>query len=251
MNKLLLLISSLFIFNINTNAQVCIPDETISDLIVPSSSDDLVQAQVGVAYEQTFYFKVPSDTIISGYSASVNYLAITNIDNLPDGFTYSCSTPDCSFDGDSYGCLVITGTPDESFSNDSIRITVNGNINGTGVIPIIGIFSGDVPVTRDFAIYVAPADASNSSNEVVENSFINIFPNPSSDIVNININANQSGDIQIKVINILGQTIFNVTNPSSNGLYKQQITKDILGSGIFFVSVKINGQEQVQKLIIK
>ena len=267
MNKLIILFTFLLITSNIVKAQVCTPDENITSVVVPSTSEELTQAQVGVAYEQTFYFRIPEDTVltVSGFEmdTEINYLQITSIDNLPEGFTYECSTVDCKFDGNTFGCMSVTGTPDETYSGDSVRLTLNLNINGTGILPFIGPFNGDIPVVRNFAIYVEPADTSNNTDTTANNTdsvnFVNkiqqqelftIFPNPSNNLVNIEIETEEVGALQIIITNLTGQVVYHETILNYNGIYNQQVTKSNLGTGIFFVQVTINGKQETTKLVI-
>jgi len=251
MNKLKLIFALFFLIGNFVNAQVCTPDENITDLLVPSSNDDLAVAKVGVVYEQTFYFKIPADTTISNsFEAEINYLNILSIDSLPDGFTYGCSTVDCKFLGNTFGCMVINGTPDETFSGDSIRIILNANINWTGVSPPFNGTNGDFPVTENFAIYVEPADTLNSTSEINQNKLFTVFPNPTNNIINLEIETEEVGELQITINNISGQVVYNETILNYNGTYTNKLTKDELGLGIFFVQVTINLKKETVKLII-
>ena len=58
----------------------------------------------------------------------INSMTIQEIQGLPDGLTYECSSGDCSFDGGSFGCFSIIGTPTNT---GEYPLTVVLNINAS------------------------------------------------------------------------------------------------------------------------
>ncbi len=100
-----------------------------------------------------------------------------------------------------------------------------------------------------------PTDAWSSikNNEKAIITNIYLWPNPSTDIVNVELNLVQRGNISTSIFNQLGQLAINPTNhgeyPKGKNLIK--INTANLSSGVYIVKIDIDKQSYFQKLIIK
>ena len=79
---------------------------------------------------------------------------------------------------------------------------------------------------------------------------IEIFPNPSSDVFNLTFNLNDLSDINIKVSNILGITLFTNKSNSLIGNYSSIIDLNTYSKGTYFLEIRINSQVYFRKLIL-
>ena len=92
----------------------------------------------------------------------------------------------------------------------------------------------------------------NSVNTVnaVEN--FTVYPNPSSDVVNINVAATADINGVVRIMDVAGKTVYQQNMSVAQG---QQVTKAIdvsaLNSGMYFVSITSNNGTSTQKLIVK
>lgn len=78
-----------------------------------------------------------------------------------------------------------------------------------------------------------------------------VYPNPATDVLNIEVNASQASEMSISVFNIMGQNVMNKTVNISTGINRPSISTSELNSGIYFVTVKANGFENTMKFIVK
>ena len=78
-----------------------------------------------------------------------------------------------------------------------------------------------------------------------------VYPNPATDVLNIEVNASQASDMNISVYNIMGQKVMNQNVNITTGLNTRSINTSDLNSGIYFVTVKANGFENTMKFIVK
>lgn len=108
-------------------AQNCSPNPIFTVLGIPgvypnpTTTTDLPDATVGVPYSYTFTVIVVGDTTIDlgailpipapTVTVDVADQRITNIAGLPAGLSFACEPSSCSIPGDSFGCVIITGTP--------------------------------------------------------------------------------------------------------------------------------------------
>lgn len=78
-----------------------------------------------------------------------------------------------------------------------------------------------------------------------------VYPNPATDVLNIEVNASQASEMSISVYNIMGQNVKNETVNISTGINRPSISTSELTSGIYFVTVKANGFENTMKFVVK
>ena len=78
-----------------------------------------------------------------------------------------------------------------------------------------------------------------------------VYPNPATDVLNIEVSASQASEMSINVYNIMGQNVMNETVNISAGINRPSISTSDLNSGIYFVTVKANGFENTMKFVVK
>ena len=78
-----------------------------------------------------------------------------------------------------------------------------------------------------------------------------VYPNPATSVLNIEVNASQSSDMNIAVFNITGQKVMEKNVNLHAGINTPSISTTDLSSGIYFVTVKANGFENTMKFIVK
>jgi len=94
------------------------------------------------------------------------------------------------------------------------------------------------------AFVVSPVSIRN-----VDNSYnINIFPNPSNDIINIQSSVIKNTKVEISIVNLSGALLYSNNYSISNSLDKRiDISK--LPAGIYFILVKFDGNSIYKKLL--
>ena len=80
---------------------------------------------------------------------------------------------------------------------------------------------------------------------------VRVYPNPATDVLNIEVNASQSSVMSINVFNIMGQKVMESNVNINAGMNCPAINTAELASGIYFVTVKANGFENTMKFIVK
>ena len=78
-----------------------------------------------------------------------------------------------------------------------------------------------------------------------------VYPNPATDMLNIEVNASQASEMSISVYNIMGQNVMNQNVNITTGMNTKNINVSELNSGIYFLTVKANGFENTMKFIVK
>ena len=80
---------------------------------------------------------------------------------------------------------------------------------------------------------------------------VRVYPNPATDVLNIEVNASQSSAMSINVFNIMGQKVMESNVNINTGMNTPSISTADFASGIYFVTVKANGFENTMKFIVK
>jgi len=80
---------------------------------------------------------------------------------------------------------------------------------------------------------------------------VRVYPNPATDVLNIEVNASQSSAMSINVYNIMGQKVMEQNVNVNAGVNVPTINTADFTSGIYFVTVKANGFENTMKFIVK
>jgi hypothetical protein len=80
---------------------------------------------------------------------------------------------------------------------------------------------------------------------------LNIFPNPTNGMLNINFYAEKQGLINVKLISISGQVIFNDILTSSNGSYKGLYDLNNQPKGVYLLSIISDAEKIDRKIILK
>jgi hypothetical protein len=93
-----------------------------------------------------------------------------------------------------------------------------------------------------------PTTAVNENN-LVEN--LTIYPNPSSDIVNILFSCIDKQSVNIKVINVLGEKIFSESLSQFVGEYKKQIDLKNYPKAVYFLEIETEKGVMNKKLILQ
>jgi hypothetical protein len=78
------------------------------------------------------------------------------------------------------------------------------------------------------------------------------FPNPVNGTTTFNVNLDKATNVMVEVSNITGQKVMTIDNGFlTRGAHQLTIDANHLNSGIYFYSVKINGQSYTHKMIVE
>ena len=113
---------------------------------------------------------------------------------------------------------------------------------------------GDITENILWAIKVAPEFVGWGVEEqeaVNPMTTVRVYPNPATEVLNIEVNASRSSEMSINVYNLMGQNVMSQNVNITTGINVPSINTAELTSGIYFVTVKANGFENTMKFIVK
>lgn len=122
---------------------------------------------------------------------------------------------------------------------------------GDSTATVSGIAAGtyEVTVTDGFGcVDVATVDLMVNIDELDVVQRINLFPNPTMDIATLDMTFSKTTDVQVQVINMMGQILFE-TSIGKVMEEKVELNLENYPDGMYFVRVKVDGQTIVKKLM--
>ncbi len=174
-----------------------------------------------------------NDTIICKDESFVTQPNIAFADSLiwstsGDGF----------FNDSSLEHAIYTPGPD-----DIINGSVELSLFAQAIMPCLGNDSDALTLT---------IDACTGFNEQLANSIgLEIFPNPSSGIFNIEVSAQNNQPFHLMVLNLKGQELFSAKLNAESGTYSNQLDFSYYPKGIYYVVVKTNENVVTKKLVVE
>ncbi len=177
-------------------------------------------AIVGQPFEFVLTFATPAEFDVSGVgSFAVNSIELATegaITNLPASMDYTCNPPNCIFEKDSIGCVVVFGTPTMEEAGDG------STVYDIGVTTLIRTTALNIPFTFPNALFpgnyflcvkATPetpdcefllASDNDLSDEVA---YMYNRPNPTSGFTEIVIESMESGRFLLTVSDMLGRQL--------------------------------------------
>jgi len=89
------------------------------------------------------------------------------------------------------------------------------------------------------------------SNSITNVNSIEIFPNPAYEVLNISFTSNQQQIIAIKIIDVIGKTLWSEELQNHKGFYKKTIDLNNISSGIYIISINNENGVYRKKIIIE
>ncbi|MEA3476793.1 MAG: T9SS type A sorting domain-containing protein, partial [Bacteroidota bacterium] len=88
-------------------------------------------------------------------------------------------------------------------------------------------------------------------DDIVVSNSLNVFPNPAEHMVNIAFNTLKSSEVNLRLLNVLGEEIFNEQKLTRVGDNQVQIDVSGLKTGVYVIHLQSERELIQQKLIVK
>lgn len=193
-------------------------------------------------YTQPVTVNVPSVFVYQGIQIPLTSVSIPTtgaVSNLPVGLTYNCDPPNCVFQANTLGCILIYGTPTSANTPDTFDLNITANVSTPfGIIPLT--FPGTTaPGSHYYLILRSAADCLGSATYNLNGELPSIknTPNPFSAQTSIEIESLVNGAFQFDVFDLLGQRVYAETIQIFEG--KNQFTFDAgeLANGAYYYTI--------------
>jgi hypothetical protein len=253
MKKIYLSIFALFVVA-SIHAQTCVRDSSLlMDTLFVSPRPytasypvyALAPACIGQPYTQSVTIKVPATFVYLGTPIPLTSASIATtgaVTGLPAGISYSCDPPNCVFNANTLGCILLHGTPNNpAQAPDTTNLVINATISafGTG-IPIA--FPGPIaPGNYYFVLAQAGACISGTYEQNSGIYSMKNTPNPFTGLTSIQVDAKVSGDFNFDVFDLLGQRLYSQQVSLMSGENQFSFDAGNLANGTY-IYVLSNGQ---------
>jgi len=227
-----------------TQAQNCVPAWPVGagPGIMPDSATNLPIAHQSEPYNAEVHFKVPLDTtaVLLGNTVDVVIQNITvesveGLDAIPatTPFTYVTNPSSGVFQGDSLGCVLISGVPSAS-SFGEYPIVVNVTANAT--VPSMGGFAVAQPATIDYYKIVVDYGL-NATIVDSRNDGLTVFPSATNGTASLRYFLPTASEVIVRVMNNLGQTMVQKSVQAAAGSNESSLDMSAFSNGLYVVSL--------------
>jgi len=216
---------------------VGVPYEDILHLIVPVNASDVDPNPLLAAFTIVQVDVVSVELSQGGFVFSLGQL----------GLSYACNNggtlPEpCSFLGGQQGCAAINGTPITA-GVYNMTVTVSGIVSGPIALP-------PQEIVFDSYVLTINQDQSVSTTDNLDFSLFQNSPNPFTEATNVQFVLPNAGKAEVKVMNLMGETVYSETVTASRGANKVNFAAGELPAGVYIYSVEFGGQKLTKRMIV-
>lgn len=223
----------------------CTPKTNMTNYIEP---EKLADALIDKPYSQVIYFKIPKDTMLEYQGNlvpfSIQKAELYSIEGIPAGFTYACNISNCTFNGGTSGCAVITGTASPvQIGGYGVKVRIKTYAK---VLTIYNVNRFDSGV-YDFFVRQYPLS---DGQDLAKGEIMAAYPNPASSAINIQT-APLNKDAEIYLVNMSGVTVARQFIAAGNSNQSVTLPTDNLANGLYLVQMEYNGKLVSKKISVQ
>lgn len=211
-------------------------------------------ACIGEEYNQSVTVNVPAT-----YTAGTITVPITNVSipttggikNYPAGLQYLCDPPNCVFNANTLGCILLFGIPAPIPAPDTVDLGLTATV-ATPFGPFPVIFPGDAAPGNHYYLIVNPmGECMNSTHSDPGSPFSSLgaTPNPFSGQTTINASSKQTGSFRFEVFDLLGNRLHTETIQLFEGDNQLIFDAAQLPSGTYFYALGNANGKSVRKMV--
>ena len=264
MKKALLLLLAVVV-SVGMQAQICMRDSTVlqedSTIILPRPySDtypynDLATACIGQPYLQSFTLAIPDTFLYNGaFAIPINSASIATSGALtgqPAGITYLCDPPNCVFNANTLGCILLYGTPTAANTPGNFNLLISATVN-TAIFPVPVTFPGDVAPGSYSIVLNAAGNCNASSVYDLSSQIIDMKnqPNPFTGQTTIEVESTVTGEFQFEVFDLMGKKMHQQTIRMFQGNNQFTFDAGSLTDGTYFYSLSNSEGKATRRMVV-
>ncbi len=174
------------------------------------------------------------------------------VTNLPAGLTYACDPPNCVFNPNTLGCIVLYGTPTSAnMAPDTFDLGITATVNSA--FGPIQLSFPNIPGAPEQHYYLVLQDANCLAGSYDLNSQFTMLsnaPNPFNGQTLITAESLISGDFQFDVFDLLGQRVHNQTLRLEIGRNEFTFDAGQLTNGTYFYALSNREGKAVRRMVV-
>lgn len=218
---------------------------------------NLKPACIEEPYNQSVTINVQPFITVSGVAIPVSSISIPTagaIQNLPAGLSYSCDPPNCVFNANTLGCMLLYGTP---VSSNTAPDTLDLIIGAVVVSPLLGPIPVTFPnngATPDDHYYLilrptGQCTVSGAVEPAATFGAARALPNPFSGQTSIELQSAQAGNARFEVFDLFGRPLHGETLQLAEGENQFPYDGSLLPDGAYFFSLSNSAGRTVWRMI--
>lgn len=244
-------------FSANYMFAQCVIDNTNTAFFSPSP-DSIPCIEKGVPFTQVIQVHVPATFDIGPFVnlpagfivLTVDSMQIDSITDFPTGFSYTLNPASGHLLGGENGCFYASGTTNDPVGNYPLNvygyISVSGIPQGFGFPPDTSFPLSQAQSASGMSLSVDVINAGDpcrasgiNSFSASLNSLLEVYPNPSSGVVNFSINTGRRLVGQIEIYNVSGQKVLS-TEVDAVGRFETSFDLSDFNKGLYSLLLRTN-----------
>lgn len=216
---------------------------------------NLKPACINEPYNQSVTVNVPPTFSLNGITVPITSVSIPTtggVGNYPAGMTYTCDPPNCVFNANTLGCILLHGTPNASNpAPDTADLALTATvITPFGPVPVVFPGNQAAPDDHYYLIVNPTGQCVSGANEAGSPfSAVRNLPNPFSSQTIIEVQSTQSGNFRFEVFDLFGNRL----HTEAVSLYEgpNQITYDAsqLPAGTYLYTIGNASGQSVRRMV--
>jgi len=250
MKQILLTATFALVWSLGASAQ-CVPDPQFTQPgVYPDSATGMSIGTVGLPYDELITIVVPFDTTIMvgpfPFTMVFDSVVVTDWQGLPSSLTYACydaqntTSPmdQCAFEGNTTGCIGITGTPVLADVGSHQQIITTQ----TYTTPDSPLGEPTETIVDYYYIQIVPSSV---GVYAITTSKFMLYPNPAKEAITLN-GLNGVDVTSIEVYDANGRV-----HASFEGISTPSLDLPInnLDQGMYYVRINYNGTMETLKFV--
>jgi hypothetical protein len=246
------------------------PNGYLTSLDIKTLTDTTVTAEVTPGNFQTVALKIYKMKILN--VKVFNPLNPSSETSLPTGFSYAANAGEWVNGGVAPNLTPVTGCVGVSANQIAVQNALNGGPANDGVYPLRiyvdiqftapllfintptwisqSTFSSLTPTNENYRLRIL-----NGTSIIEENNnnfkIIGNVPNPFSNNTDILFTLPNSGNVTLKVYNMLGKEVYNTSVVGNTGDNRIPVSAEKLSSGIYLYTLTYNNTTITKKMIVE
>lgn len=241
-------------------AQTCMRDSLIygTDTLLwplPYTPDapyyNLNDACINHPYNQSVSINVPA-SYMSFPLTNVNIPTSGAISNLPVGLTYVCDPPNCVFNANTLGCMLLYGTPtNANMAPDTLDLIITASVSTAFGIPIPVTLPGSVVPGSHYYLILKTQECLVGNYEFGNQfTLLKNAPNPVVNQTVITAESLVAGDFQFEVFNLLGQRLYAQQLRLEEGRNEFTFDAGELANGAYFYTLGNRDGKALRRMMV-
>lgn len=207
------------------------PDAEGNGQICP---DSLQPVFIAVPYQQEVTFIAPLEIDTSGFQVTLHHVTLVSVDGLPEGLDWQTNAENNEFMAGIYYCILFSGTTNGPPGTYPLKVVVD--VYGVVLNQVVKLMTTVDSTSLSMVVQWDPNTISEYSGF-----FKKIWPNPFTNVLNIELAESINTPCQLAVYNLLGNLVYQKTIPANTLKQIVQFDGSFLPGGVYFIRLKYNG----------